>query len=150
MQMQLILIEDVPKLGEMGDIVKVAPGFGRNYLVPQGMAILATVGNKKELDHQLAIIGRKRTAEREAAQEILGELSGVSITITQRVSDEDALFGSVGPREIANILSQQTGKEILRKQIMLEKGISTLGIYKVPVKLASGVFAEVKVWIVAM
>lgn len=150
MQMQLILVEDVPKLGEMGDVVKVAPGFGRNYLVPQGLAIPATVGNKKELDHQLAIIDRKKTAEREAAQEILGELTGVSITITQRVSEEDALFGSVGAREIANILSQQTGKEILRKQIMIEKGFSTLGIYKVPVKLASGVFAEVKVWIVAM
>ncbi len=150
MQMQLILTEDVPKLGEMGDIVKVAPGFGRNYLVPQGMAIPATVGNKKELDHQLAIIERKKVKERAAAQGILNELNGVSITITQRVSEGDSLFGSVGAREIANILSQQSGKEIMRKQVMLETGISSIGIYKVPIKLASGVFAHIKVWVVAM
>lgn len=150
MQMQLILTEDVPKLGEMGDIVKVAPGYGRNYLVPQGMAIPATLGNKKELEHQLAIIERKKQKERAAAQEVLNELTGTSITLTHRVSEEDALFGSVGPREIANILSQQTGKTINRKQVMLDRHITSLGIYKVQIKLASGVFATIKVWVVSI
>lgn len=148
--MDIILTEDVPKLGEMGDVVKVAPGYGRNYLIPQGLAIPATLGNKKELDHQLAIIDKRKMKEREAAQKILGEVDSVSITVSQRVGEEDTLFGSVSNREIARILAEQTGQEIHRKQVMLDKPITELGIYGVNVKLASGVYANVKVWVVAM
>lgn len=148
--MDIILTEDVPKLGEMGDIVKVAPGYGRNYLIPQGMAIPATLGNKKELDHQLAIIEKRKMKEREEAQKILNEVHDVSITVSKRVGEEEALFGSVTQREIAELLTAQTGQTIHRKQIVLDKPLAELGIYKVPVKLASGVFATTLVWVVAI
>ena len=150
MAMDIILTEDVPKLGEMGDIVKVAPGYGRNYLIPQGLAIPATLGNKKELDHQLAIIEKRKMKAREEAQKILGDVDAVSISISKRVGEEDSLYGSVTDREIADALSAQTGQEIHRKQVLIPNQINTLGIYKVPVKLASGVYANVLVWVVAI
>jgi large subunit ribosomal protein L9 len=147
--MEIILKEDVKNLGEMGEIVKVAPGYGRNFLIPKGLAVLATAGNKKQLQHQLADIARTKAAQQAEARKLLGELNGVSITIPKRAGDEDRLFGSVTNREIADVLTQQ-GHKIDRRQIDLEKPINELGIYEVPVKLASGIFANVKVWVVAL
>ncbi len=147
--MEVILKEDVKNLGEMGEVVKVAPGYGRNFLIPKGLAVLATPGNKKQLQHQLADIARTKAAQQAEARKLLGELEGVSITIPKRAGEEDRLFGSVTNREIADVLTQQ-GHKIDRRQIDLEKPINELGIYEVPVKLASGIFANVKVWVVAL
>jgi len=147
--MEIILTEDVPKLGEMGEVVSVAPGYGRNYLIPQGLAIPATSGNKKQLDHQLAQIEARREEERAAAREILGSIDDVSITIPKRVTEEDKLYGSVNAREVAEVLVGQ-GHDVDRKQVVLEQPLRELGIYDVPIKLASGIYAHVKVWVVAM
>lgn len=148
--MQIILTEDVPNLGDMGDLVNVAPGYGRNYLIPQGLALPASGGNAKQLEHQVALIERKKEQQRVEARKIVGEIDGVSVTIPMRTGDGgDRLFGSVTNRDIAASLEAQDVK-VSRKQIRLDRAISELGIYEVPVKLASGIFANIKVWVVAM
>jgi len=147
--MQIILTEDVKNLGEMGQIVEVADGYGRNFLIPNGMALPATTSNKKALNHQIARIEARREKERAAAREILGTIDGVSVTIPMRVGDQDRLFGSVTNRDIAAALAQQ-GVEVDRKQIDIDSPISELGIYQVAIKLASGIYAHIKVWVVAM
>ena len=147
--MQIILTEDVPNLGDMGDLVDVAPGYGRNYLIPQGLALPASGGNAKQLEHQIAIIERKKEQQRVEARKIVGEIDGVSVTIPMRTGDGDRLYGSVTNRDIAASLDAQNVK-VSRKQIRLERAINELGIYEVPIKLASGIFATIKVWVVAM
>lgn len=145
--MDVILTEDVPKLGEMGEIVTVAPGYGRNYLIPRGMAIPATNSNRAQVDHHLAEIEKRKQDERAAAQGLLSKLQGISITVLKRAGEEDKLFGSVTNREIADILTQE-GHEVDKRMVVLEQPIQELGIYKVPIKLASGIYADVKVWVV--
>jgi large subunit ribosomal protein L9 len=147
--MEVILKEDVKNLGEMGEVVKVAAGYGRNFLIPKGMAVLATTGNKKQLEHQLAEIEKAKAVQQAEARKLLGEIDGVSITIPKRAGDEDKLFGSVTSREVADVLTQQ-GHKVDRRQVDLDRPISELGIYSVPVKLASGIQAHVKVWVVAL
>lgn len=147
--MQVILTEDVKNVGTMGQVVEVAAGYGRNYLIPQKMAMLATASNKKALAHQLTQIEARREREREAARGILGTIDGVSVTIPMRVGEQDKLFGSVTNRDIVTSLGQQ-GVQVDRRQVDLDAPINELGIYKVAIKLASGIYAHVNVWIVAM
>lgn len=147
--MDIILTEDVRNLGEMGEIVKVAPGYGRNYLIPQGFALPATTSNRSELAHRVAEIERLKAAQQAEARKIVGEIDGVSITIPKRAGEEDKLFGSVTAREVADVLSAQ-GVKVEKKQVELHRHINELGIYRVGIKLASGVFAYVRVWVVAM
>lgn len=147
--MEIILTEDVRHVGEMGQVVKVAPGFGRNFLIPQGLAIPATTGNKKQLEHQLAEIERRKAKAQAEARKLLGEIEGISITIPKRAGADDVLFGSVTSREIATVLSEQ-GHKVDKKQVMLDRPLNELGIYDVAIKLASGVSATVKVWVVAL
>jgi large subunit ribosomal protein L9 len=147
--MEVILKDDVPNLGEMGDIVEVADGYGRNYLLPEGLAEQATPGKKNKIQHQLEQIEARREREREEAREILGDIDGTSVTIPSRVADSDRLYGSVSDRDIADVLEQEDIR-VHHKDIVLEEPIKELGIYKVPIKLASGIYADVKVWVVAM
>ncbi|MEC9399278.1 MAG: 50S ribosomal protein L9 [Myxococcota bacterium] len=147
--MQVILTEDVKNVGDMGEIVEVADGYGRNFLIPKGFALPATSNNRKQLEHQMRLIEKRRESERAAAREILGDIDGISITIPMRVGESDRLYGSVTNRDIATALSQQ-GVEVDRKQIEVDRPLSELGIYQVPIKLASGIFANVRVWVVAM
>jgi large subunit ribosomal protein L9 len=147
--MEVILLEDVRNLGEMGEIVDVAPGYGRNYLIPQGLAEPATASNKAQIEHQLGIIEARKEREREEAQGILGEIDGISISVPARVTDEDKLYGSVSARDVAETLKQQ-GHDIDRKQVVLEQPIDELGIYEVPIKLASGIYATIRLWVVVM
>jgi len=147
--MEVILKDDVPNLGEMGDIVEVADGYGRNYLLPEGLAEQATPGKKNKIQHQLEQIELQREREREEAREILGDIDGTSVTLPSRVADSDRLYGSVSDRDIADVLEQES-INVHHKDIVLDEPIKELGIYKVPIKLASGIYADVKVWVVAM
>lgn len=147
--MQVILTEDVQNVGDMGEIVNVADGYGRNFLIPQGLALPATNSNAKALQHQIAQIERKKAELRQKALEILKDVDGVSVTIPVRAGENDKLFGSVGTRDIAEALNQN-GVNVDRKQVQLERALTELGIYEIRVKLASGVYAHVKVWVVAM
>ncbi|MFU8805855.1 MAG: 50S ribosomal protein L9, partial [Bradymonadaceae bacterium] len=134
--------------GEMGEIVKVAAGYGRNYLIPKGLALPASAAKKKELEHKKSMIEARKAVEREAAMGVRSKLMGVSITVPKRVSEGDSLYGSVTSREIAEILNKE-GYEVEHRHV--EAGnLDELGIYLVPVKLASGVFANIRVWVVAM
>lgn len=147
--MEVILTEDVKNLGEMGEIVVVAPGYGRNYLIPKGLALPASAARKKELEHKRAQIELKKEKERAAALGIRGKIDGVSITIAKRVSEGNSLYGSVTEREIADVLASE-GHSVERRQVQLDAHLDELGVYKVAIKLASGVYAEVRVWVVAM
>ena len=147
--MDVILKEDVPHLGEMGEIVEVAPGYGRNYLIPQGLALPANAAKKRELEHQKRQIEERKAQEREAAMSVREKLDGLSITIPKRVADEDKLYGSVSAREIADVLEQEDF-EVEHRFIEVGQGLDELGIYRVPVKLASGVYAHIIVWVVTV
>ena len=147
--MDVILVEDVRNLGEMGELVKVSSGYGRNYLIPQGLAKQATEANKKQIEHERMLIERRRATQQEEARKILGDIDGISITLSMRVGENDKLYGSVTNRDITQTLVQQ-GVKVDRRQVELDRPLSELGIYKVPVKLASGIFAHIKVWVVAM
>ncbi len=147
--MEVILLEDVRNLGEMGEIVDVADGYGRNYLIPQGMAEPATAARKDQITHQLAVIEARKEKERSAAREIVGDIDGVSISVPARVAEGDQLYGSVTARDIVEVLGQQ-GIEVSRKQVQLDQPVGELGIYKIPIKLASGIFAHIRLWVVAM
>jgi large subunit ribosomal protein L9 len=145
--MDVILREDVEKLGTRGQLVKVAPGYARNFLLPNKMAVAATESNKKIVEQERqAYLRREAKVESEAAE--LAKLVGaVSITISQKAGENDQLFGSVTSKDIAEALEKQ-GYTIERRKIVLEEPIKTLGEFKVPVKLHREVTAEVTVTVV--
>lgn len=147
--MQIILTEDVPNVGDMGDVVHVADGYGRNFLIPQGLALPANTGNARRLQHDMALIEQRKEQQRQQALSIVNDINGISVTIPMRAGDSDKLFGSVNNRDVAAALKQQ-GVDVERKQVQVPRAINELGIYQVPIKLASGVYAHIKLWIVAM
>ena len=145
--MDVILREDVEKLGTRGQLVKVAPGYARNFLLPNKMAVAATESNKKIVDQERqAHLRREAKVEGEAKD--LGKMLGsVSITISQKAGENDQLFGSVTSKDIAEALEQQ-GYTIERRKIALDEPIKTLGEFKVPVRLHREVTAEITVHVV--
>jgi large subunit ribosomal protein L9 len=146
--MQVILKEDVEKLGTMGQVVEVKRGYARNYLLPRDLAIEATARNLKQLDHKKRTVSDKIKKLQKESQSLADRLAQVSITLYHSAGEEDKLFGSVTSMEIAEALKEQ-GIELDKRKIALEEPIKRLGEYKVPVKLAGGVSAEVKVTVFA-
>jgi large subunit ribosomal protein L9 len=145
--MDVILREDVEKLGTRGQLVKVAPGYARNFLLPNKMAVAATESNKKIVEQERqAHLRREAKVEGEAKD--LGKMLGaVAITISQKAGENDQLFGSVTSKDIAEALEAQ-GYTIERRKIVLEEPIKTLGEFKVPVRLHREVTAEITVHVV--
>ena len=146
--MKVILTSTVPALGQTGDMVDVKDGYARNYLIPQGLAMVATMGNVKTLEHQKRIVASRVEKERKEAQDLAGRLGAVSLTLNRHAGEEDKLFGSVTTRDISEALLAE-GIEIDHHMIRLEDPIKTLGVYNVPVRLHSDVVVDVKVWVVA-
>jgi len=142
--MNIILTENVDGLGTIGDMVKVKPGYGRNFLVPQGLAVEANPRNVKELDHQKRQLERKMLKVLQATEFLKGEIEKVTCEFTLRASEEGRLFGSVTSMEIAERLAA-AGVEVDRKKIQLDEPIKALGEFSVPVKLQAGVTASIKV-----
>lgn len=142
--MEVILKEDVETLGHRGDVVKVANGYGRNYLLPQRLAIEATNGNKAVILQMKESAVRKAVKEKTAAQAQAETLNAVELTFERKVGANDALFGSVTSADIAAALEKQ-GFEIDRRKISLEEPLKQLGEFHVPVKLFREVSAHVKV-----
>jgi large subunit ribosomal protein L9 len=142
--MKVILKEDIPKLGRMGQTVDVARGYGRNYLIPQGKAILATSKNLKALAHELMLIQRKAELARKEAEGLAEKISGLTISLTRKVVEEDKLYGSVSVSDISQAL-EEAGVEIERKSIKLVDPIKSLGEFKVPIKVYDTVTAELTV-----
>lgn len=147
--MEVILREDVEDLGRSGDVVKVSPGYARNYLVPQNLAVLATGKNLKELEHQKRLITKRAEEQRKLAADLAGKLKGLSVTVAKPVGENDRLYGSVTPRDVAQALVEEGVQGVDRKQITLGEPIRTLGIYTVPVRLSAENIAEIKLWVVA-
>jgi large subunit ribosomal protein L9 len=146
--MQIILREDVPNLGRTGEIVNVRNGFGRNYLIPRGLAVLASTGNRQQLEHEKRLITARERKRLATAAALKSRIEELSLNIPKQVGAEDRLFGSVTSKEIADRLAEQ-GVTIDRKSIHLPEPIKSLGVHTVQVKLASDVSAKLKVWVVA-
>ena len=140
--MEVILRQAVEKLGHPGDIVKVSPGFARNYLLPRGIAYEATAGNKKKIAQEKERLEAAESARREAASAIAKRLEEVSLTFSAKVGEEGKLFGSVTASDIAHQLQEQGFKEVEKRMIDLHEPIKALGVYKVPVRLHADVKPE--------
>ena len=145
--MDLILREDIDKLGNRGDLVKVADGYARNFLLPKRLAVLATDSNKKIVEQERQGHLRREVKLVGEAQELATLMSGVSVTIAQKAGEMDQLFGSVTSKDIAEALEKQD-YHIDRRKIQLAEPIRQLGEYKVPVRLHRDVTAEVLVNVV--
>ena len=145
--MKVILKEDIPKLGRMGQTVQVARGYGRNYLIPQGKAIQATNKNLKALEHERMLIQRKADLARKEAEGFAGKISGLTLTLSRKVVEEDKLYGSVSVSDISQAL-EEAGVEIERKLIKLDEPIKSLGEFKVAIKAYHDVTAELTVKVV--
>ncbi|MEC9073102.1 MAG: 50S ribosomal protein L9 [Myxococcota bacterium] len=147
--MHIILTQDVPSLGFAGEVVEVKAGYGANYLIPQGMALLATPSNRAGIEHQRHAIEARIVRERSEAEKLAGRLVNTSVSLTKKlVGDGDKIFGSVGSKEIAEALGDQ-GIRVDRRQVNLEAPLKALGVYDVELKLHRDISATIKVWVVA-
>ena len=145
--MKVILLNDQRHLGKRGEIVDVKPGYGRNFLLPQGLAMQATPGNIKLFEQQRAKIDARHAKERDAAQEIANKMAGLRLEIPKRVGETDTLYGSVTAGDVAEALEKK-GYTVDRRRLDLEGGIKTLGDHPVRVELHPEVVAEVTVAVV--
>ena len=147
--MKLILLQKVTNLGGLGDLVDVKPGYGRNFLVPQGKAVPATAANLAEFEAKRAEYEAKAQQSLEAATARQGKLADASITLTANASPEGKLYGSVGPREIAEALTKQLGVEINKSEVVMGEGpIRNIGESEIVVHLHADVESTVKVTVV--
>jgi large subunit ribosomal protein L9 len=146
--MQVILREDVDNVGKIGELVNVKEGFGRNYLLPRGLAVLATSRNVRRQNHEQRVIEQQDSKRRKDAEAFKQKIEALTVTIAKQSGEEDKLFGSVTNREIADALQEQ-GVEVDRKNISLEQPIKALGVYTVGVKLTRDISAALKLWVVA-
>ena len=142
--MEVILKEDVTKLGSRGDVVKVAEGYGRNFLLPRKLAIEATAGNKAVIVQMKAASVRRSAKEKTQAEELAKQFEGLSVSFQRRSGEHDHLFGSVTSGDIADAVAKK-GVTLDRRQIQLHEPLKTLGEYTVPVKLHKDVTAHLKV-----
>ncbi|HEY6001133.1 MAG TPA: 50S ribosomal protein L9 [bacterium] len=145
--MKVILKADVERLGKVGEVVAVAPGYARNYLMPRKLALEATASNLAGIETEKKRYAKAQARAAAGARELAERLAALSLTIRQASGESDRLFGTVTTMDIAAALAKE-GIEIDRRQITIEEPIKTLGIYTVPVKLHAEVSAPLKVWVV--
>ena len=142
--MQIILQEDVEKLGNRGELVDVAAGYARNFLLPRKLGIEATPGNMKRLERMRVSFAKKEATEKGAAETLAGSLQGVSLSFSRKAGENEQLFGSVTSSDIAEALEAQ-GYHIDKRKITLADPIKVVGEYEIPVKLHREISANVKV-----
>jgi len=147
MPMQVILTQDVDHLGKAGELVSVKSGYGRNYLLPRGLAVTATVKNKNQLEHDRAVIERRIAKERESAQGMADRLNGMTLQFERLIGEDEKMFGSVTSRDIAEQL-KRAGVDLDHRRIELDQPVKALGKYEVPVRLQASVTAALKFWVV--
>ncbi|MCE5312236.1 MAG: 50S ribosomal protein L9 [Nitrospiraceae bacterium] len=145
--MKVILKEEVRNLGHMGEIVSVKDGYARNFLIPQGLAVEANMGNVKELENEKRKIQQKAAKMKASAQELASKISAVSVEIKAKAGEEDKLFGSVTAMDIAEALKTK-GFDIDKKKIVLDEPIKRLGDFKVDIKVFPEVAAHIAVSVV--
>jgi len=142
--MEVILKEDVPKLGSRGDVVKVAEGYGRNYLLPRKLAIEANASNKAVIEQMKAAALRRSAKEKEQAEQLSKQFDGLSVGFQRRSGEHDQLFGSVTSVDIAEALEKK-GFHVDRRKIQLHEPLKTLGEFTVPLKLHKDVTTHLRV-----
>jgi len=145
--MQIVLKEDIDKLGRRGEVVKVANGYARNYLLPLGKALPATPGNLKVIEREKRRYVVHQTKEKEEHETLSRRIQALSLTLVRKVGESDVLYGSVTSGDIAEALSKE-GVVVDKRRIQLAEPIKSLGIYTIPIRLHPEVTAEVKVWVV--
>ena len=146
--MKVILQEDIDNLGKAGDIVKVADGYGRNYLIPKRLAVPADVRNLRALEHDRRVIEARAKKTRRSAEEMGGKLSSLSLTIPAKAGAEGKLFGAVTSRDVAEAL-ERAGVSVDRRMVLLEEPIKQVGEYQVKVRVGTDIVPEVFVRVVA-
>jgi large subunit ribosomal protein L9 len=144
---EVLLREDVEHLGRRGEIVRVKAGYARNYLLPRGLAVLATAANVKAIEQEKHLLARREARERTQAETLAERLKELVLTFPRKVGDQDMLFGSVTAMDIAQALAEQ-GITVDRRKILVEHPIKYLGEYTIPVKLHREVTAEIKIRVV--
>ncbi len=145
--MQVILLEDIPSLGKAGDLVKVSDGYGRNFLIPQKKAILATEKGLKMLEHQKRQVQHRMGKMKKDLDKVAQQIQALSCTFAKSVGESGKLFGSVTSMEIETYL-KENGIEVDRKKIVLDEPIKSIGMFTVPIKLHPEIVAQLKVWVV--
>ena len=145
--MEVILREHVEHLGKRGEIVKVAAGYARNYLLPRKLALPATDGNKKHVERERRIVEARESQERGVAEALGARLAAVDITIARRVGDTEQLYGSVTSGDIADFLKEK-GFDVDKRKLILPEAIKAIGDYDVPLKLHREVTIPLKVHVV--
>ena len=145
---QVILSEDVHNLRDAGDVVKVKPGFARNFLIPQGKALPATAARVHEVEHKRRVIAERRSKELKDLESVKARLEGIALEIAAQVGEEGKLFGSVTSQHLADLLGQQ-GVEVERRKIVLAEPIKTVGEHTITIRLRNDVVASLKVTVVA-
>lgn len=140
--MNVILTENISSLGEIGQVVKVAPGFARNYLLPKGLAMAATGKNIRELDHKKRVLAQKKEKIRQEMLSLAEKLNHVKIVLRRKVAEEDKLYGSVSAVDVWNGLKEQ-GFELPRKSIQLDQPVKVLGETSVPIRVDTQITAHV-------
>jgi large subunit ribosomal protein L9 len=145
--MEVILRQDVSKVGHRGDLVKVADGFARNFLLPRKLAVAATDGNRKVVEQEKGAAVRREATERGDAEKLAAMLTGVTVSVARKAGEGDQLFGSVTGMDVADALAAK-GYQIDRRKIQLDEPLKHLGEFDVPVKLHKDVTAQVKVQVV--
>jgi len=146
--MEVILREHVDNLGRRGEVVKVADGYARNYLLPRKLALLATAGNKQQIERERAKFDAKESEERKIAEAIAERMANVEVVVTRKVGETEALYGSVTTADIADALAAK-GFEIDRRKVQLAEPIKKIGDFEIPVKLQRDVVATIKLKVAA-
>jgi len=145
---QVILQQDVDKLGKSGELVRVRPGFARNFLLPRQLAVPATTAAVRRIEHEKAVALAKAEKAKKEARDVAAKLSALTVTLAQKVGEDGRLFGSVTAKDIEHAVKAQ-GLDIDRKKLQLAEPIKSIGTYEIPVKLVSDVTATLKVEVVA-
>jgi len=144
-KMKVLLVQDVDKLGSAGEVKEVSGGYGRNYLMPKGFAVLATRGQVKQAEERLATQRKRTDAARKDAEALAARISGQTLRFTARVGELDRLYGSITNADIADKILSQTGVEIDRRKIDLDESIKRIGIYPIKIRLMAGLEPMVNV-----
>jgi large subunit ribosomal protein L9 len=146
--MEVILREHVENVGRRGEIVKVADGYARNYLLPRKLALLATDGNKQRIERERAKFDARETEERKTAEAMAARMANLAVEVARRVGESEVLYGSVTASDVAEALAAK-GFDVDRRKIHLQEPLKRLGEFDVPVRLQREVTATVKVVVVA-
>jgi large subunit ribosomal protein L9 len=143
--MEVLLLKDVEQLGEAGEIKRVANGYARNFLIPRGLAVIATPGAVKQVEVQLETEARRQAKELDEAQALAQALDGRTVTFQARAGESDRLYGSITNANIADALSEQVEQEVDRRKIEMDEPLKELGTHAVTIRLAPGAEAKVTV-----